>query len=454
MIKSFQLECLKVLARESWALRLIDDIDGKAMFDFSDYHATFELLKGYKAKYNSEATRPGLLQFLDDTNQHKPINPKSYLSISNTVKTVFTAEVEANEAQVREKLIQYAQRKMSKDVLKEFTPRLEEGTEIYKEIITGLNRVLDLERVEEKEKTGLGGGGLIAGHDSRDFSDVILSGKQTKYKGLNRLLNIGGFEAPELQVFVAKEKFGKTAVMLDWAIWYMACGYKMYYADFENGKKPLMMRLYQTLMQVEEVKTLLPENRRLMNEMIRWHGMRGGEIELESFSAHVSTVADIDTHQHIIQKETGIEFDGNCYDYADLIAAIDPNKRVIKRHNIQAVYHDLINMQKARNQFGITITQIKNEAHGKKFYIEGDVEEDKAKSKNCHGMYGMPQTKTEELAGVFRIHPVAVRRGKPFGLVYCRKNLAIGRIEEITKEEWEDAILGVGDNDNLVGQID
>ena len=454
MIKSFQLECLKVLARESWALRLVDDIDGNAMFDFKDYYATFELLKGYKEKYNSEATRPGLLQFLDDVNTKKPLNPKSYLSVSNVIKTVFTADLEANEVQIRDKLIEYAQHKMSKDVLKEFTPRLDEGKEIYKEIVTGLNRVLNLDNIDEVETTGLGSGGLIAGHPDRDFSDIILSGKQTKFRALNSLLNIGGFEAPELQIFVAKEKFGKTAILLDYAIWYMSCGYKMYYADFENGKNPLMMRLYQTLMQVEEVKVLLPENARLMSEMIRWHGMRGGEIELESFSAHVSTAADIDSHQRKIEKETGITFNGNLYDYADLIAAIDPNKRVIKRHNIQAVYHDLINLQKNRNQFGISITQIKNEAHGQKYYKEGDVEEDKAKSKNCHGMYGMPQTKTEEIAGVFRIHPIAVRRGKPFGTVYMRKNLAIGRIEEITKEEWEEAILGVGDNDNLVGSID
>lgn len=454
MIKSFQLECLKVLARESWALRLVPDIDGNTMFDFADYAGTFELIKGFSEKYNTSPSQTGLLQFLADVNKNKPLNPKSYISISQTIKTVFSTALEASEQQVKDKLIEYAQRKMTKDLFKEYSPRIDEGVEVYQELRKGLDRVLGLDDIEEAEKTGLGGGGLIAGHPDRNFSNVELTGKQSKFRGFNSLLNIGGFDAPELQIFVAKEKFGKTAIMLDWAIWYMSCGEKVYYADFENGKEPLLMRLYQTLMQVPETKVLLPENARLMSEMIKWYGMRGGDIELEEFSAHVSTAADIDAHQEKIEKETGITFTANMYDYADLIAAIDPNQRVIKRHNIQAVYHDLVRLQKSRGQFGISITQIKNEAHGKKFYLEGDVEEDKAKSKNCHGMYGMPQTKTEQLAGVFRIHPIAVRRGVPFGTVYMRKDLAIGRIEEISKEDWEDAILGVGDNDNLVGNLD
>lgn len=440
MNKNFQLEVIKFFVKDKFALNLINDIDGSAVFDFPQYNAVFELLKGYTEKYKV-VTELSLLQYLDDVTSKKPIKPASLTKIQNTIKLLFREELKADPVQLRDKVIEYAQEKMSTDLIADLAPRLSEGLETFKELQKGFNRVVGLSETSllAKENPGIGGG-LIAGHKDRDFTPLEMSGQPTKFRRLNSLMNLGGFSSPELVIFVAKAKFGKTAFLMDMAVWYMVSGLQCYYADGENGKDPLLMRYYQALMKLPESDVLKPEHREFMNEQIRWYGMTGGDINMENYPANVATFSDIERDIDKIENDTGIKYNVGVWDYLDLWRSINPKFRGEKRHNIQAVYHDAIRLQTEREMFGISITQIKETAIHKKHYQEGDVEEDKAKSKNCHAMFGLPQTETEEKADVFRCHPIVQRRGKPTGTVYMSKDLSIGAIDELTQEQYEERL--------------
>lgn len=437
MIKEFQLQLLVYLATFKDAVKYYEYLD-RDIFDFKDYKAVFDIVLDYHKSTGVQGKQPDLLQHLFDFDKKKPLSPSAFGKIDETIKLLFVTVMESNPEKLREKVIEYSQYKMTANVFKEYAPKLKTGNvEIYREVKSRLDKVLGLENVLGNQESNPG---LYI--PDIDFSlmnpDSLGNGFYTPFTGLDGMLGAGGIMSPELFVFVAEAKFGKTALLLNLALWYWCCGLNVYYADGENGEKALMLRVYQAILQCVDTELFDPEQRELLKELVKWYNMRGGRIRVKNHPANITTVADMELDMMGQQEDLGIKFDVGLWDYADLWLCNTPSARKDKRVNIQHVYHDIIGMHTRNDMFGFTVSQINKKgkiSNKKKFYYEQDLDEDFAKTKNCHKCYGVVQTPDEAKAGVGRIHVVCQRRGTNIGQVFVTIDRKRQVYNEISKEE-------------------
>lgn len=414
MLEDYQYELMKFLLVDKCARKHIPRLDSD-IFSVPTLKIIYQLLNKYFEGWKKQPTILDMRQYLNDFKDKGKLDEPAYALVSSAIADCYHHELKINPEQAEEKLIEYAQYLMTKSMVKNYGPKLKDGLKIYREMLSEMTKIVSIADFEDEIKKGIGY--VIKGHGQRPMSGLS-NAHPTFLDGLNKLTSSGGFESPELVIFMGKPKGGKTTVLINLVKNYLLDGLNVYYADGENGKIKILTRLHQSMCNLTKPQILTGEYDAFISEAIMWYGMRGGDMEINTFPANQHSMRDVAAHLDELQDVDGWVPDVFASDYPDLYVANDVSKRKDKRINIQNVYHDHISLLNERKMFGLGLTQVKQSALEKDTFTLDDADEDFGKSKNVHAMFGINQTEDEEAMGIARIVPAVQREGAPFGTCF------------------------------------
>lgn len=230
-------------------------------------------------------------------------------------------------------------------------------------------------------------------------------------EGLNNLTEAKGFYSPQLIVFLGGPKSFKTGLLLKTALEYAKTGYKVFYADFENGEKMLISRIQQALLECTRTELREPTNRKILENMFTGLRRFGGDIRFKTFRAKHDTLNQVDEELDRLYSQSDWKPDIIFYDYLD-IAASAAKKEL--REAIQFNYHHAVALNKKYDCFAFTVSKIKQSAVSKPVIGITDFAEDFEKAYNCHAAFGICRTDNDMERGTARIIPIAQRDGQPY----------------------------------------
>jgi len=307
-------------------------------------------------------------------------------------------------------------------------------------------KIVDLPKNTNKQVIGTGF--LLADADKPEKrNDTIYH--RTFLPKLNMLSGGKGWASPELIIFAGEQKIGKTAVVVNLAKNFVLSGLKVFVADAENGKYQWKSRVKQSMLDCKESEITTEENKKLYKQLVETYKLLGGDMVIEFYPAGTASARDVENDLDILEDKFGWIPDVIIWDYPDWFVANDKYKRREKRINIQHVYMDIVALNDSKGCFSVGLSQIVRSAIGKPSYDNTDLDEDFAKTKNAHRVFGICQTKheirnkktkeiiyaNEEKLGILRLEPIAQRQGSSRGACTVRINKEHSYIEPMTIEE-------------------
>lgn len=446
MTLEFQSELLKFLVQDKAGKKYISFLDS-SIFDIAENGIAFDVIQGFFKKYNNRPSKSDILEFFAIQTKETTANiPKeAYNLIENSLKEAFNT-YNGNNDFIKERITETYQLKLMKDLFADKMLDLKDGTnDVVLEIYKSAKKIKNLSNQDEEEENNKGTFALSEfriGH--RNEIEVT----PTHYDSLNRLTSKGGFYSPQLIVLMGAPKAFKTGTALNVAMGLVRSGKKVYYVDCENGEERIKDRFYQAMLEAtwEEYDSGRLDS--TLSEMVKKFSIMGGDFRSDYYPAHTKSIADVEDNLQAIEEECGWTPDVIVYDYLDLMMAED-YKIKDKRLIIQAVYHDAIRLQKRRNIFGISLSQVNKEAVNKPVIDMTGFAEDFGKAANCHAAFALCRTEDEKEAKVMRIVPVVQRDGvSQAGGNACFVEVDEGsmRVSEIDRVEWKSRVSEVQTN--------
>lgn len=436
MTIEFQTELIKFLAQMRECKQYLP-IMSSDIFDIPEHKVLFGLLQSFWVKYNSPPTLASLLEYLHVSAATQKLDKPLVKSLEAGVRKLYTP-IEAHTTQIRESILSSIQYKKTQILFKDNFDKLNDGIPTFLRIRKEMDDIIRLPDKLEGNVTDPKLGFLFRAH--ADFNYKALSqGMPTYLNRLNSMTTAGGFLAPQLIIFMAAPKSFKTGNMINLLLPYTRQGKKIYYADFENGENAIKVRMLQYMTEMPKKELMDRKNSALIDELVQRYQVRGGDIYVRSYQAHVNTTADIEADLEHLKEEFGWEPEIVAIDYPDLMKPNDP-KIVEKRLKIQAVYFDIKNMNNRRNVWTLGLSQVSKAAVDKKVINMQDFAEDFAKAANCDAAFAICQTKEERALNLARIIPVVQREGLQYNntvedTCFIRIDHKIQRVYELTIDE-------------------
>lgn len=417
----FQWEVMKFILQEKEGKPYLPLLDS-AVFDLPEVQLIFDLVKSYTESYNAVPTKVTLLEFFDRVSEKNNLKGEVYQKIEDGILRCFQPFEEKSQL-IKDTLIEYAQLKKTKAMIREYSPRLKEGVDVFKKMRREMEEIVSLTDRGIKAEPSKSQG-LLTDHE--EPVGITEQGHPTYLKALNRMTAARGFHTPQLIVLMGAPKSFKTGNALKLAVEYARDGLKVYYVDNENGKASIRARLRQTLLECTREELKEPEMKKALDEVVVRFGALGGEVKFDFYPAHTKSAADVDMELERLKEEEDWIPDLILWDYPDLMVAIDPKKRAEKRINIQHVYFDIINLNAKWNVFSIALSQVNKNAVDKAVINMKDFAEDFGKAMNCHAAFALCATPEEQELGMVRIIPVVQREG----VQYNGKHVCVIRMEQ------------------------
>lgn len=437
MTVKFQAKVLRFFCRPE-NKRYVDLVDDQC-FDTPEMKLCYEVVRAYVKEFGAVPDVVSAVEYLVQTPAVQRMKPDVIAEYVGYLERSFEHRSE-DTGLVIKSILDYAARKRTTELFKKSMDKIVEGgiSEV-KNIHGELGKIATLDHtVMELENRK--GGFLIKDH-TRTIRRIV-PGMPCFLKKVNRMTAAHGFKSPELVVLLSAPKGFKTGLALNMAMEYVRNGAKVYYADYENGINSIQDRASQQLMECTREELSEPENVKTLTQIMRRIGKLGGDITVNNYAAHSSSVADVEQHLSELYADTGWRPDLIIWDYPDLIKPIVPQKE--SRHNISRVYFDIINLNNRIGCFSIGVSQVNRQAVEKDVLTMTDFAEDFAKAMNCHSAWALCRTPAEVEAGLGRIVPVAQREG----VRYKSSNVCWVKIEEekmkITEIGLEEAIAQLG----------
>src|SRR5688572_14536392 len=106
---------------------------------------------------------------------------------------------------------------MGKKMLKEYSPKMKEGPETFKQMFRVMRKIVELDDAklqEQEKKTHF----LFRDHEYDRFETT--TGAPTKFAGLNKMTAAGGFYPPQLVIFMKGPKQFGTGLLVSLAVDY------------------------------------------------------------------------------------------------------------------------------------------------------------------------------------------------------------------------------------------
>lgn len=429
----FQDEVLRFLVQSKEAKKMFEFLESD-FFDLQERQIIFELAKSYLKKFNSVPSLAGLTEFFDQEAKRTAIGKDVYNKLEAVIREMFDP-IETNTQQIRDSLMDYYQRKLAKEFIKEFSPQVKTGDkELFSQMQRTMNRINSIGETELDDEKNRGDF-LLKDHKVGNYS--VIEGEPTFLKGLNKMTSVKGFYSPQLIILMGAPKSFKTGTLLNIAVNYVRDGYKVYYADCENGKDRIRDRARQCMLEATFEELISGQFDALLKEMVgRWKVM-GGDFKADFYPPNTKCVADIEAELEILRDEHNWVPDIICYDYLDLMRPNDKNIKD-KRLGIQATYFDAIALQNKWGMLGFSLSQVNRGAVSAPVMDMTAFAEDFGKAANCHATFALCQTPKEREVNIIRMLPVVQRDGVPYGgKNVCFLKIDAGRmsVKEITMEE-------------------
>jgi hypothetical protein len=351
------------------------------------------LIQNYYKKYNKLPSQENFIHF----SQQELKDHAASKVIFSELNSLYLNRFDDTEI-VLEEIIKFCQ----KSIILNATEKMDSTDELAESLLGTLGELNNLKNVNKKRD-------LVDIYDS-NISLKIEPGFPTCFETLNSMTASGGFKSPELIVLMGGPKSFKTGTLLNIAIGYLLDGLNVYIADFENGSKNLLIRVYQALLECERKE--INSYRKELNQILEKIKKMKGSLKIENYSAHVDSLSNVESDLDLLAKE-GWKPDVIFYDYLDLARSSD-NSIKDKRLQIQSVYHHSIRMNKKYNTFCFTPSQVGKHAVSKRDITLTDFAEDFGKAMNCHAAFALCRTDEEVQAGIGRIITVVQREGERF----------------------------------------
>jgi len=351
-------------------------------------------------------------------NFHEPMNPKDREYIEDVLILAIQGQ------QTDKYIMRYGDKKLSLDQL---TAKL------------GQLNLMKQHKAADSDEL------LIA--DRKSHTDDLEEGASTFLNDLNKLTAAGGFYSPQLIVFASGPKHFKTGFIIKLAVEYARDGYKVYYADGENGLRSIRRRAKMTIMECTSRDLLsAPDLDSTLNNFNGGVSMfPGGDLFVDYWPAGTASIGDVKSRLAYIKETKNWEPDIIIWDSIDhFLPTTSEDRRLPTRLQIQKVYHEAIALNAELNTFAFAPSQVNKAAIDKPVFDLKDLNEDFGKVMNAHGVFaicGTPEELEPDEDGYSsrRIVVVVQREGER----YNGKNHCLIKVNEkiayVKEAEWAES---------------
>jgi len=440
MTAEFQLGLLKYLVQEPDGMQYIPDVD-ENIFDLVQHQIAVQVIRKYYRLYGIVPGQVAAKQFLEEEIIDTPdLNKEVVTSLRNTFDDLYTLIPLGDKVKLQDTLLISLQERQIDRVFTDYA----DGRITNDQLFMRMNKVAALAK-DTIDDIYTDGGFLVA--DRHKHYDEQVEGHPTFLHDLNMLTAAKGFYSPQLIIFMSGPKHFKTGLMIKLAVEYARDGYKVYYADGENGARSVRNRAKMALMECTLRELFDPEiEQELDDVMYRFGKYMGGDLYIDNYPAGVKAVGDVKGRLQYLKEEYGFIPDIIFWDSIDhfLPTNLIDQKRD-PRIQIQKVYHEVIALNKAIGCFSFAPSQVNRKAINKKVFDMTDLAEDFGKAMNSHCIMAICATEEEVEQGIRRIIPVAQREG----VAYKGKNMCMIRVDEermIVQELDKNDFLDLGDD--------
>lgn len=412
MTIEFQENVLRFLCTDKQGkgyLKLLDS----SVFELAQHQLVFELLEKYLEEYKTlPKNSPNLVEFFTIETKKQKLPEEVYSEIVKSIKKVYDPYDNDVEI-VKDSIVRFSQYKQTKLMFEEFAPKINEGPEVLEMMQQRMRHILNIGK--EAHQAANRGGLLLAEH-SLQKGFKITPGMPTFLKKLNKMTSAGGFYSPQLIIFMGAPKSFKTGTLLNIILEYVRDGYKVYWADTENGVNSMKNRFKQKIAEATLKELITGDLDDLLDGAVMKFKTMKGELAWDFFPAKKSTIGgDVKDGLLYYKDKYNFEPDIIVYDYLDLFSPSD-KKITENRLKIQAVYHEAIALNVEYETVAFSISPVNKKAVNKEIIRMDDFGEDFAKAYNAHAAFAICRTEEEMKLGIARIVPVMQREGVPQGV--------------------------------------
>jgi hypothetical protein len=434
MIIEYQQSMLGFIVQSAEGGKYIDDLS-EEIFDLLEHKLCLQLLKRFKKTYGILPGKVSALQFVDEQiNETRDLSLEVAKNLRETMEDIYYPLEEGDRLKVHDSIILEIQQKQIDNTFMDHAS----GKLSVAQVLTKINKLSGMVKSVGYD-THADGGFLIKDRE-KHYGEQI-QGNPTFIHDLNALTAAGGFYAPQLIIFMSGPKFFKTGLLINFGVEYARCGYKVYYADGENGSRSIRNRAKQCIMECTYQELYDESMQEELNETLERFGRyMGGDLFIDSYPAGTKSINDVRIRLAELKEKHGWGPDIIIYDSIDhFIPSNAADRGRDTRLKIQLVYHEAINLNRELNTFAFAPSQVNREAVNKKVFDLRDISEDFGKFMNAHAVFGLCANPDELEQGIRRIIPIAQREGVGYkGKNYCLVQIDEEhmKVSEIDKEAY------------------
>lgn len=434
MTIDYQLSILSYLVQyPKESVQFIEKLE-ESIFDLVEDKITIQLLKKYYKKYKSLPSQVVAQQFVEEQIKDTPnLSPKIAQSVRYNFEDIYVPLPEGDKQKIKDSIIFEVQDKVMYNTFMEYA----DGGLSMDQVFTRLNRLTSM--VKSNDQTPHVESGFLVEDRNKNFKDQV-EGCPTFLPDLNALTAAGGFYSPQLIIFMSGPKHFKTGFLIKLAIEYARDGYRVYYADNENGVRSVRNRAKMAMMKCELKDLFDPDVKEELDDLLYKFGLyMGGDLYIDTYPAGTKSIQDVENRLIYLKDNYSWEPDIIIYDTIDkFVPSNVRDKDRDLRIKLQLVYQEAINLNEKYGLFAFAPSQVNRNAISKKVFDMRDISEDFAKIFNCHAIFALCATDKELEQGERRIIPVAQREGVAFkGTNMCRIKVDESRmiIDQLNKDE-------------------
>ena len=429
MTIDFQTNILKYLLQTPNGGQYFQYLDS-SLFDLVVHSIAFDTLHKYFKQYGDVPTPTTAEKLLEDdikatdglseelstelraifSNFHEPINPKDREYIEDVLILTIQGQ------QTDKYIMSYGDKKLSLD-----------------QLTSKLGQLNTMKQHKAVDADGL----LMA--DRRLHADDLADGAPTFLDELNRLTTAGGFHTPQLVIFASGPKHFKTGFLIKFGVEYARDGYKVYYADGENGVRSIRRRAKMAITEYtsDELKLAKDLESVYTNFNSGVSMFPGGDLFVDYWPSGTATIGDVKNRLAYIKETKNWEPDLIIWDpIDDFLPTPAEDQRLPNRLKIQKVYHEVIALNAELGIFSFAPSQVSKAAIDKPVFDLKDLNEDFGKVMNAHAVFAICATPEEFDDHLRRIVVVVQREGER----YNGKNHVLVKIDEtkasIKQAKW------------------
>lgn len=441
----FQINLLKYFAQVKESRQYIEDVDSN-LFDLDEHKFIFSALIKYTKKFRYVPSKINFQHYLNTLKTPLNISENMIQTLTLLIDMMYEPLLDDTEI-YRITIVEFVQKKKTKLFIDKNMDKIQEAdSQFFKQMSREFHDIASLSGFDDESINKSDGSFLL-----KDYSEISIDNKDVTpvyLKLMNRMTADRGFFQPQLIIIMGGPKGFKTGTILNIIKNFVMMGRKVFFADFENGTKSILNRTYQSILECTKEDLYMGVYKEELQKIILGWARMGGDLRVEHFPAHISTLDDVDNKLDELWEEYQWKPDIIVYDYLDLAGCADRSIKDL-RLKIQYNYHHAIRINNKRRVFSITPSQISKEGvkkMNKDRYIDmKDFAEDFAKAMNCHAAFAMCRSEEDIEKSMGYIIPVVQREGLKYkyGIqcpVYIDESRQVMYEDEMYEEQFNLAI--------------